>query len=70
MKVRYDSEADALYIRFRKGKIAESDELREGLIIDYDSKGKPIAIEFLDASAIMAGKPEMVVDFTKAKLVI
>ena len=70
MRVRYDSEADALYIRFRRGKIVESDELREGLIVDYDSKGKPIAIEFLDASSILAGKPEVVVDFTKAKMAV
>jgi len=64
MKVRYDPEADAVYIRFREGEIAESDEIKEGVIIDYDSEGKPLAIELLDAKEILAGKPEVVVDFS------
>jgi uncharacterized protein YuzE len=64
MKVRYDQEADAVYIRFREGEIAESDEIKDGVIIDYDSEGKPLAIELLDAKEILAGKPEVVVDFS------
>ena len=63
MKVRYDVEADVVYIRFREGKVAESDEIREGLIIDYDAKGVPLAIELLDAKEILAHKPEIVIDF-------
>jgi len=64
MKVRYDAETDVVYIRFREGEIAESDEIKEGVIIDYDSEGKPLAIELLDAKEILAGKPEVVVDFS------
>ena len=66
MKVRYDPSADAIYIRFREGKVAESDEIKEGVIIDYDERGRPLAIELLDAREIMAGKPELVIDFAKA----
>ena len=63
MKVHYDAEANAIYIRFREGKIEESDELKEGIIVDYDSKGRALAIELLNAKQILAGKPEIVVDF-------
>ncbi|MFH0948634.1 MAG: DUF2283 domain-containing protein [Elusimicrobiota bacterium] len=63
MKVRYDADADVVYIRFREGEIAESDEIKEGVIIDYDSEGKTLAIELLDAKEIFAGKPEVVIDF-------
>ena len=70
MRVRYDSEANALYIRFREGKIAESDELRDDVIIDYDSEGKPIGVEILDASGILADKPEIVVDLDKKKIAV
>ena len=63
MKIRYDEEADVIYLRFRDGKIAESDEIKEGVIVDYDSKGKPIAIEILNANEILAKRPELVVDF-------
>jgi len=62
MKIRYDQEADAIYLRFREGKIAESDEIKSGLIIDYDIKGRPLAIEILHAKEILAKKPEIIVD--------
>ena len=66
MKMRYDQEADVLYLRFREGKIAESDEVKSGLIIDYDAEGRPVAIEILNAREILAGKPELTVDFSPA----
>ena len=50
MKVIYDRETDTLSIILRAGKVAESDETREGLIMDYDKLGKLISIELLDAS--------------------
>ncbi len=65
MIITYDSEADALYIRFREGKIEESDEVNEGFIVDYDVKGKPIAIEILDASEILGGKHQIAVNLEK-----
>jgi uncharacterized protein YuzE len=50
MKVIYDRDSDTLSIILRPGKVAESDEVREGLIMDYDKLGKLISIELLDAS--------------------
>ena len=50
MKVIYDRETDTMSIILRAGKIAESDEVREGLIMDYDRVGKLLSIELLDAS--------------------
>ncbi len=50
MKVIYDRDSDTLSIILRPGKVAESDEVREGLIMDYDKIGKLISIELLDAS--------------------
>lgn len=50
MKVIYDRETDTLSIIFRPGKVAESDEVREGLIMDYDRSGRLVSIELLDAS--------------------
>jgi YD repeat-containing protein len=48
--VIYDRDTDTLSIILRSGKIAESDEMREGLIFDYDKAGKLVSIELLDAS--------------------
>jgi uncharacterized protein YuzE len=63
MKIKFDKEANVIYIRFKEGKIVESDEIKEGLIIDYDSEGNPIAIEILNARDIISGKPEIIGDF-------
>ena len=50
MKVIYDLEADTLDLIFREEPVAESDEVREGIIIDYGQDGRLISIEVLDAS--------------------
>ena len=48
MKLHYDSKADALYVRFSDQKILESEEVRPGLILDFDEEGRIVAIEMLD----------------------
>jgi uncharacterized protein YuzE len=50
MKVIYDRETDTLSIILRDGKVAESNEVREGLILDYDKAGRLVSLELLDAS--------------------
>ncbi len=54
MKVIYDSDTDTLNLLFREEPVAESDELREGVIIDYGSDGKIVSVEVLDASEHVA----------------
>ena len=50
MKINYDEQSDAMYIRFSESPYFESDELKGGIVLDYDKEGKVIAIEILDAS--------------------
>ncbi|HBY58140.1 MAG TPA: hypothetical protein DEG96_09870 [Candidatus Atribacteria bacterium] len=50
MRIRYDEEADALYIKLQEAEYYESDEIQEGFILDYDADGSIIAIEILEAS--------------------
>ena len=66
MRIKYDEEADVIYLHFRKGKIKESDEIRNGIIVDYDEKGIPLAVEILNAKEILANKPEVTLDFSSA----
>jgi uncharacterized protein YuzE len=48
--VRYDRETDTLTVIFRDAPVAESDEDRPGVILDYDADGNLVSLELLNAS--------------------
>jgi uncharacterized protein YuzE len=50
MKTIYDSEADALYVRFTDTSVVESEEVADGVVLDFDAEGRIVAIELLEAS--------------------
>jgi uncharacterized protein YuzE len=50
MKIEYDRQADAMYIRLKAGIVAESEEVRPGVVLDCDAEGKVLGIEMLDVS--------------------
>jgi len=49
MKVTYDKIADAMYIYFRKGKVAKTIKVKKNLLVDVDKKGV-LGIEILEVS--------------------
>ena len=67
MKIIYDSETDTLTLLFRDEPVAESDELKQGLIVDYNRNGKIISVEMLDASENIL-EPQSIAYEMKGKL--
>ena len=51
MKITLDKETDTLYFRFDETKIVESEEVRPGVILDFDDKDSVVGVEFLNISS-------------------
>jgi uncharacterized protein YuzE len=54
MKAIYDAESDALYVRFADTSVFESEEVSDGVVLDFDAEGRIVAIEPLNASKHVA----------------
>ncbi|MBN2156260.1 MAG: DUF2283 domain-containing protein [Candidatus Lokiarchaeota archaeon] len=50
MDFSFDKVADVLYIKFSEEKIAESDLISSGIIVDYSKGQKVVGIEVLNYS--------------------
>jgi uncharacterized protein YuzE len=47
VKFEYDRENDAAYLTIRRGKVAESQEVEPGLIVDFGSDDQIVGVEIL-----------------------
>ena len=48
MKLELDREADALYLRLDESVIVESEEVRPGVVLDFNSADQVVGIEILN----------------------
>jgi uncharacterized protein YuzE len=56
VRLRIDTENDALYFRLDESSIIESEEVQPGVILDFNEEGQVVGIEILSISTRM--KPE------------
>ena len=50
MKMKYFKDTDSLYIDLSESPSAESTEVSEGIVLDYDREGKLVGIDIDNAS--------------------
>ena len=50
MKIEYDNQVDAIYIRLQEKYVMRTVEIEDGLNIHLDENGKLIGLEVLDAT--------------------
>ena len=50
MKIAYDKSTDSLYIHLADRASVDSDEVREGIVLDYDANGALVGIDLQHAS--------------------
>ena len=50
MKIEYDREVDALYIRIQEKEVVRTQEVSDGVNLDFDVEGQLIGLEVLGAS--------------------
>ena len=48
MRIRYDEKIDALYFRLDDSKVVESEEVKPGIVLDFNAKKQVVGIEVLD----------------------
>ena len=63
MRVRIDQGADAVYLNLTDHPIEGSEEVADGIIVDYDAEGRIVGVEILDASK-RTDDPEVMKQFS------
>ena len=47
VRVRFDEQADALYLRLDESQVVEPEEVCPGVVVDLDKRGEIVGIEIL-----------------------
>ncbi|MBI2147643.1 DUF2283 domain-containing protein [Candidatus Woesearchaeota archaeon] len=47
MKIRYDPDADAMYIKLREENVDHTSEIDDTTVVDFNKKGQVIGVELL-----------------------
>ena len=55
VRISFDEEADAAYLTLSDAAVAETDEVADGIHIDYDAANRPVGIEVLSLKRRLGG---------------
>ena len=48
MRLHYDEKADALYLRLDDSEVVDSEEVKPGIVLDFNDQNEVVGIEVLD----------------------
>ena len=48
MRIHYDEKVGALYLRLDDSKVVESEEVKPGIVLDFNAKKQVVGIEVLN----------------------
>ncbi len=65
LKVMYDESVNVVFIQLREGDYSESDEVAQGIIVDFDQQGRPMAIEILNASSLLGQVDRVMLEYAR-----
>jgi len=66
MKLKVDEKNDVLYFRLDESAIVESQQVQEGVILDYDASGSVVGIEILGLSRRVPAEMLKILQFERA----
>ncbi len=66
MKITVDKESDTLYFRLDETKIVESEEVRPGVILDFDEDDRVVGVECLNISSRATAEELKTMEFQSA----
>ena len=55
LRTSYDETVDAAYLTLSDAPVAETDEVADGIHIDYDAASRPVGIEVLSVKRRLGG---------------
>ena len=67
MEIRYDKEADAMYIRIREGTYHHNKKIDDNNIVNYDKESNVLGIELL---FVKENNPRLLQDISVKNLVV
>ena len=48
MRIHYDEKVDALYLRLDESKVVGSEQVKPGIVVDFNAKKEIVGIEVLN----------------------
>lgn len=66
MRVHFDPEADALYLRLDESAVVESEEIYPGVVLDFNADNDVVAIEILQVRSKLPDADLTTLDFKVA----